>query len=233
MASVKLAWQQDTDAVEVDIHLSKDNQIVVIHDYNANRTGGLDKNIKELELQELNQLDFGSWKGEKWSGERIALLSDILKSVPEGKQIFIEVKCEREIIEPLVSLLNQNIVHLSNIVIMHFDLTTLLEIKNSIPAKEILWLYEFLPESDSNQRRELLNSIVSTARENNLHGINIENISELDVEFINMCRSNKLKSYSWVVNDPARAKYLIDSGIDGITTDRPGWLRMQLHNLSD
>ena len=233
MASLELAWKEDTDAVEVDIHLSKDNQIVVIHDYNANRTGGLNKNIKDLELSELKKLDFGSWKGPDWSGERIALLSDVLESVPYGKQLFIEVKSEYEIIEPLSKQLTHSTVPLSNIIIMHFDFNTLLKIKDNFPETEILWLYEFLPDADSNQRRELLNNIVSKASEHKLHGVSIENIPEFDIEFINICRAKKLKTYCWVVNDPARAQYLSDSGIDGITTDRPGWLKNRLHNLSD
>lgn len=233
MASVELAWQQDADAVEVDIHLSKDNEIVVVHDRNAKRTGGLNKNINELDIHELKQLDFGSWKGAEWSGEKIPLLRDVLESVPKGKGLFVEVKCGPEIIEPLAILLNQNIVPLSNIVIMHFDLYTLSKLKNEFPDNEILFLYEFLPFFISYQRKKLLNNVVSNARENNFHGVNIENIPEFDIEFINICRANKLKTYCWVVNDPARAKYLIDSGIDGITTDRPGWLKNQLHNLSD
>jgi glycerophosphoryl diester phosphodiesterase len=233
MASVKLAWQQDADVVEVDIHLSKDKEIVVVHDRNAKRTGGLNKNINELNLHELKQLDFGSWKGAEWSGEKIPLLRDVLESVPQGKRLFVEVKCGPEIIGPLAILLNQNIVPLSNIVIMHFDLNTLLKIKDNFPENEILFLYEFLPFSIGYLRKKLMNGAVNKARENNFHGINIENIPEYDIEFINTCRANKLKTYCWVVNDPARAKYLIDSGIDGITTDRPGWLKKQLNKLSD
>ena len=232
MASVDLAWKQDANAVEVDIRLSKDNEIVVIHDRNVKRTGGLNKNVNEIDLQELKQLDFGAWKGVEWSGEKIPLLRDVLESVPEGKQLFIEVKSKHEIIDPLISLLNQKIVPLSDIVIMHFDLDTLSKLKSEFPENEILFLYEFLPFSISYVRKKLLKSVIDKAREDNFHGINVENISEYDKEFLDLCRGNNLKTYCWVVNYPVRAKYLIDSGIDGITTDRPGWLRNQLHNLS-
>jgi glycerophosphoryl diester phosphodiesterase len=37
-----------------------------------------------------------------------------------------------------------------------------------------------------------------------------------------------LKTYIWTVDSPAKAKRLIDAGVDGITTNRPGWLREQL-----
>ncbi len=128
MASVELAWQQNADAVEVDVHLTKDKNIVVIHDRKAKRTGGLNKKIEKLTLEELRTLDFGSWKGAEWSGERIPLLSEVIETVPEGKKLFVEVKCGPEIIEPLDILLDQNIIPFSNIFIMHFNLNTLLKI---------------------------------------------------------------------------------------------------------
>lgn len=39
LAAIRLAWEQGADAVEVDVHLSRDGQIVVVHDANTRRTG--------------------------------------------------------------------------------------------------------------------------------------------------------------------------------------------------
>ena len=234
MAAVELAWQQNADAVEVDIHLTKDKNIVVIHDRKAKRTGGLNKKIENLSLDELRTLDFGSWKGPEWSGERIPLLSEVLETVPDGKKLFVEVKCGPEIIESLASLLNQNIIPASDIFIMHFNLHTLLKIKMKLPSYKILWLYEFLPFTPiSYQKRLLMSTLKHKVSKHELHGVNIENIPKFDREFIDLCRQNNLRVYCWVVNDVSRAEYLIGSGIDGITTDRPGWLRNELDKISE
>jgi glycerophosphoryl diester phosphodiesterase len=233
MAAVELAWQQNADAVEVDVHLSKDKNIVVVHDRSAKRTGGLNKKISELNLHELKELDFGSWKGAGWSGEKIPLLRDVMESVPEGKRLFVEVKCGTEIIEPLEDLLSQNIIPSKNIFIMHFNLHTLLRIKTKLPLYDILWLYEFFPFSMSYQKRKILSTVKDHAKKHDLTGINIENKPKFDKEFIQRCRENNLKTYCWVVNDAARAKYLLDSGIDGITTDRPGWLKSELRKFEN
>ena len=62
LASVKLGWQKDAD-VEVDVYLSKDNRIVVIHDSTTKRTsGGTDLKVSESDSQELRKLDVGSFK---------------------------------------------------------------------------------------------------------------------------------------------------------------------------
>jgi glycerophosphoryl diester phosphodiesterase len=61
IASAKLAIEENADALELDIHLTKDNQIVVIHDANIKRTSGINKNVKDLNLEQLKKYDFGFW----------------------------------------------------------------------------------------------------------------------------------------------------------------------------
>ena len=89
MASVMLAWEKGVDA-EVDVHLSKDNQIIVIHDSTTKRTGQTDLTVKETEYQHLSKLDVGTFKSEKYSGEPIPLLSDILKTIPPTENYMLK-----------------------------------------------------------------------------------------------------------------------------------------------
>ena len=62
LASVKLAWKQHADAVEIDVYLTRDGKIVVIHDKNTKRTTGVDALVVRKSLKELRSLDAGSWK---------------------------------------------------------------------------------------------------------------------------------------------------------------------------
>src|SRR5438445_6957075 len=96
LASVKLAWEQKADAVEIDVHLSKDGSIVVIHDANTSKVAGVRKRVSDQTLAELKGLDVGRWKGPKWASERIATLDEVLATVPERKRLFIEIKCEAD-----------------------------------------------------------------------------------------------------------------------------------------
>src|SRR5580700_5266452 len=107
LASFRLAWTQNADAAETDVYLSKDGEIVVIHDANTRRVGGRDGKVVDQTLAELKQLDIGRWKGEQWAGERIPTLAELLAIIPEGKRLFIEIKCGPEIVPQLVEVIRK------------------------------------------------------------------------------------------------------------------------------
>ena len=58
-------------AVEIDIQLTKDKKIVVIHDKNTYRLAGRFKKVLAQTLKDLQLLDIGKHKGKKWEGENI------------------------------------------------------------------------------------------------------------------------------------------------------------------
>ncbi len=78
LASINLAWQRDADAVEIDVRLSKDNKVVVFHDKTTRRLGGRNESVKNQTLEELKELDVGSWKSEKYKNEKIPTLTEVL-----------------------------------------------------------------------------------------------------------------------------------------------------------
>src|SRR5262245_52466901 len=92
LSAMKLAWVQDADGIETDIHLSKDNHIVVMHDYDTKRIGGVDKKIVDQNWDELQKLEIGAWKDPKYAGEKMPTLDSFLATIPNGKCIFIEIK---------------------------------------------------------------------------------------------------------------------------------------------
>ncbi|HIO43019.1 MAG TPA: glycerophosphodiester phosphodiesterase, partial [Gammaproteobacteria bacterium] len=102
LAANNLAFQQKADGVEVDVRLTKDKQLVCMHDKSAFRTAGKRNLIKESTLKQLKSLDVGKWKGKKWSGEAIPSLQEVLSQMPLNKKIFIEVKEGIETIDPLI-----------------------------------------------------------------------------------------------------------------------------------
>src|SRR3954466_12398745 len=81
LSAVNLAWQQGADAVEVDVHLSRDGRVIVIHDDNTRKTAGLKRKVCDQTWSELQKLDAGKWKGANWKGERIPDLEQVLVTV--------------------------------------------------------------------------------------------------------------------------------------------------------
>src|SRR5215510_13578750 len=67
LAAIHLGWKQQADAVEIDVQFSKDGHVVVIHDDNTRKTGGVRKKVSAQTLAQLKSLDVGRWKHAKWS----------------------------------------------------------------------------------------------------------------------------------------------------------------------
>src|SRR5689334_4730207 len=61
LASFKLGYQQNADADELDIYLTKDGKIVVMHDADTGRTGGVKKKVVDQTFAELRTQDIGKW----------------------------------------------------------------------------------------------------------------------------------------------------------------------------
>jgi glycerophosphoryl diester phosphodiesterase len=90
LAAFRLAVDQKADGIELDVHLSADNEVVVIHDANLGRTTNGSGSVYAKTLPELKQLDAGSWFGAQFSGERLPTLSEVFELV--GNQLFVNVE---------------------------------------------------------------------------------------------------------------------------------------------
>lgn len=78
MASFVQAWHDGADVIELDVRLSADHQVVVLHDGTVDRTTDGSGPAAALSLAELQRLDAGAWFGARFAGERIPTLSEVL-----------------------------------------------------------------------------------------------------------------------------------------------------------
>ena len=102
LAAFRLAWERDVTSIELDVHLSADDRLVVIHDADTERTCGVKRVIKTSRYADLRELDAGRWKGEQFAGEPLVTLEDVLALLPKGKRCIIEVKVGPEAVPALV-----------------------------------------------------------------------------------------------------------------------------------
>ena len=77
LAAFKAAVELPITGVEIDVHLTKDREIVVIHDEKVNRTTDGKGYIKDMTLSEVRKLDAGSWFSEEFAGEKIPTLDEV------------------------------------------------------------------------------------------------------------------------------------------------------------
>ncbi|HAE21703.1 MAG TPA: glycerophosphodiester phosphodiesterase [Spirochaetaceae bacterium] len=96
MAAFRLARDYGIPGIELDIHLTKDGKIVVIHDGNTKRTApGSDVDVENEPYAAFSGLDIGSWKDARYSAERVALLSDVLEEFTPGMYFDVEIKAAK------------------------------------------------------------------------------------------------------------------------------------------
>jgi glycerophosphoryl diester phosphodiesterase len=209
LASGKLAFVQNADALETDIWLTKDGQIIVSHDLNTKRTTGRDAKLIDLTFAEARQLDAGTWKDPKFAGEKLPTLEEQLALIPAGKRIFIELKAGPEII------------------LITFKLPAAKAAKEAMPDLPVQWLLS-APSKDPKKPSPDLDEAIAQAKAAKLDGLDVNFNFPMDVAAMKKIRAAGLQIHVWTVDDPVVAKRWAALGVDSITTNRPGWLREQL-----
>ncbi len=228
LSSINLAWKNGADAVEVDIRLTKDNQIVVIHDSDTRRVSGKNRRISKTNLTELKDLDVGRYKNQKYEGEKIPTLKEILETVPKDKGILIEIKSGRKIIPFLKEVIIKSELQQNQIEIISFNLKTIIEVRKQLPQYDVLWISTLNYCRMCKFLHVSINKIIAKAIKNNINGLDLLAREVLDAEMVKKIKSAGLKLYTWTINNPEKARYLFDAGVDGITTDRAKWIKNQL-----
>jgi glycerophosphoryl diester phosphodiesterase len=202
--------------------------MVVIHDATTKRTaGGVDLKVKEANAEELRKLDVGSFKGKEFAGERIPLLAEVVQSIPPGRKLYIEIKCGEEILPALRRLLVES-GKMSQVVIIGFGLETVAESKKLIDVPTY-WLKGTEKVKDTEQWIPHDPKLIQMVKDKGLDGLDVH-FAGVTPEFARAVKASGLGFYVWTVDDPDEARRLIKLGVDGITTNRPDWLREQLRN---
>lgn len=228
LSAICLAWRRGIEAVEIDVRLSADNKVVVIHDKHTGRVGNKKLVVKKSALPKLKSVDIGRKKAEKYKGETIPTLLEVLETVPVASKLIIEVKCGEEIISPLTQNLKTSKLSDAQIEIMAFDFEVISEIKRKAPNYKALWLIDldyYLPYW---LIRVNPKKIIKKVINRNLDGVNLWAGKIINRSFVNAIKSEGLLVYVWTVNDLNEAQKVIDCGVDAITTNRAAWLTKQL-----
>jgi glycerophosphoryl diester phosphodiesterase len=86
------AIQKGADGIELDVKLTADDHVVVIHDSTVDRTTDGKGRVSSMTLEAIRKLDAGGWFDEKFSGAKIPLLEEVFETVGRDKIINIELK---------------------------------------------------------------------------------------------------------------------------------------------
>lgn len=219
MAGFEKAVELGADVIELDLHMSQDGELVVIHDDTLDRTTDGCGPVHQRSLGELMRLDAGRWFGEGFAGQRIPRLDEVLDRFAGKVTLALEIKAGSTffpgIEEKVVSALRQRAA-IGDAAVASFDHYALRRLKEIEPTIRTAALLVGRPVS--------LSALAGPAKANGL-ALEASFVTKTEVE---ACRAAGLQLVVWVVNEPAQMRHFINLGVDGIITDRPDLLHLAL-----
>lgn len=224
LAAAKLAWAQAADAIECDVHLTRDGRLAVIHDDDLQRVAGERIQVGRASLDELRRFDVGGWKAAGFRSERIPELSEFLRLTPPRKRVFVELKGGPELVPELGRCVERVGLPLRRLVVISFQLAAVVEAKRALPAAEACWVVERTDPPGGIDGAQ----IVDAAQAARIDGLDLQHDWPVDASLVRRAHDAGLKMYVWTVDEVSDARRVIRAGVDGITTNRPGWLREQV-----
>ena len=199
LRSFQKAIELGVDAVELDVRKTKDNEIVVIHNADVNKTTNGNGLVSELSLEDIKR--FVTEKGEK-----IPTLEEVLDSVGKRVKILVELK-ETGIEEQVLELIRQKGL-IENLVIVSFHEEALRKVRelNGDVATGLIYVRHKNPiQTALELKAQYLLSLYRFT-----HTSNIKKAHEKD-----------LKVIVWTINKEEEVAEYRKKGVDGIASDRP------------
>ena len=204
LKAFKKAIELHADYSEFDIHLTKDGEIVIIHDSDTFNATGIKGMVKDMTLNQLKRLEVGE-------GEKIPTLRELISVAQKRMGLQIEIKASN-LLDKLIQILKEeNLLETS--IISSFMPDELFKLKLLEPSLKLgLLLPIELRRSNSIKRK-----IVKIA-ENDFYSLH-PHYYVTDKEIVDFAHSHGLKVIVWTVNDRKIMEKLIVMGVDGIITD--------------
>jgi glycerophosphoryl diester phosphodiesterase len=231
LPSFKLAFEENADFIEGDFRLTKDGRAVCIHDALTKRTAPNQKNMRvsKRPYADLLELDFGLWKGEKFIGTKIPTLEEILKIIPRGKGMVIELKEKKvELVRAIRNIIEELNFPLEKIFFISFHSEAILNVIKEIENAQTFWLYDWRFALRQKNRLKTEMKITNKLKDLGCNGVDINVNKNLSSSFIENLSGKGFETLTYTINDLEIALRLFDWGVAGITTNYPGEIRKAL-----
>ena len=218
IAAFELALDQGADGLALDVHLSADQHPVVFHDFTVERTTDGAGVMADLRVRDLKRLDAGSWRGSRFAGQRVQTLQEVLERFRDRTRFWLEIKGGTAVYpgleERVVSTIEIYDV-VDRVVVQSFDRTVLEAVRRLQPELRVGLLLAKAPFDRAALDPGGPQAISPAA----------EVCSE---DLVKRIRAAGRECYVWTVHEPALADRLVEWGVNGIITDRPGAVRARL-----
>jgi glycerophosphoryl diester phosphodiesterase len=215
LSAFRKAMEIGVDAVECDVHCTKDGHVVIIHDNNLKRTTNMDGIITEMTLSEVKKADAGIWFDTRFAGETIPTLKELLE-LTKGKVITI-VEIKQEGIADKVIKDIEDTGSVGEVVLISFHASALKDAQEINPRiPRALLIGDIGPISEHSS----ILSLIQSAAEVGAGTLNLsQNI--ITPKLVKEARLRGIGVWAWTVDDEIEIKKLLEMGVTGITSNYP------------
>ena len=234
MPAFRAAVERGADYIELDVHCTRDGEVVVLHDDGLSRIASDDRIVSEMTMAELEAVDAAfnfSPHGDAWpfrgKGIRVPKLAEVLGSWP-ALRFVIEFKPQ----EPAIANATLAVVRRTGmerrVLFASEHLPPIARVREvapqvptNLPATEIISFVQALPSGAPPQVAS--GDALQIPPEH--HGIRLATR-----ELVGAAHRDGLEVHVWTINDQAEMEEMLSLGVDGIITDHPGRLLALLHS---
>ena len=218
MEAFQKGFEMKADYIEIDVQMTKDGELVVIHDTTVDRTTNGTGKVGDLTLAEIRQLDAGSWFGEAYAGEKVPTFEEVLTEFRGKVGILIELKApelypgvEEKIADALIEK-NMSSANNNKIILQSFNHESMKKSKELLPN---LSHGVLLGGSWANVTEEQLGQFAAYADYFN------PSMYIVTDELVNDVHEAGMDIYPYTSRSQEQALNLFDLHVDGIITDYP------------
>ena len=216
--SFSKAIEEGVDFIEMDLHLTRDKQVIIIHDETYDRTTNGTGWVWDMDLDQVNKLDAGQ-------GEKIPLLTEIIELArPTSVRLNLELKYELNTSDParaepeamqtadeMVNILHQE-KFLDRVVVSSFSSNVLLHAKKIEPRLPTILTP---PHNDGSlSSRQIIDMVIPCANIVACHH------RDLDKSFMDEARLAGIAVWAWDPDDPDEILRMVNLGVQAVETNR-------------
>ncbi|GAA3731765.1 glycerophosphodiester phosphodiesterase [Salinicoccus jeotgali] len=229
LLAFKKALDASIDGLEIDVHLSRDGEVVVIHDEDIKRTTDGHGAVRDMTLETLREVsagvtfsDYKYYDPEVWKKEKIPTLNEVL-ALAEGYNVELNIELKTDVIQyegierRVFDIVGAYGCH-EKVIYSSFNLSSLARMKMAHPEARLAWLTKEVPERAEHYMGK--------------HSLEALHISwKAILEQPERISGIGERIRAWTVNDWETAADLIGHGVGTLVTDYPKEMKEILRNV--
>ncbi|MFO0930631.1 MAG: glycerophosphodiester phosphodiesterase family protein [Gemmataceae bacterium] len=210
LSAVRAAIDSGADYAEIDVQLTADGSVVLLHDRDLKRVGGDPRTLTDLSLDQLKRLDVGRWFGPAFAGERVPTLAEVIDLARGKIRLNIEMKAYGNDLPLAVAVAGVvcDKQFEDDCLVTSFSLTALTEAKRRDPR--------------------LRTGLIVARGLGDLSRLDVEALSVqadwVSDDLVRAAHRRGQEVHVWTVNDARQAARLLKRGADNLITDDPDLL---------